>query len=319
MLPHMDKLHAEMDRLRAERNRICAAANLAPQTISGYAYDWRMFGEWCALMGLASLPATTDTVALYLTWLLSDGKKISTVRRRSAAIAHYHGDAGHSSPINEDTRSLVTGAQRLRAEKPRQMRPLSLAQLDAISSHLAGDGRARALRDRALIVVGWASALRRSNIAALDLSDIEMVEEGIVVSIAREKQDQQGRGRLIGIPRGAGLHTCPVKCLEDWIAVRGRAEGPLFPRLNPKHRGGPMDGNCVFRVVRRCVKLIGLDPNDRYGGHSLRAGFITAAGEAGVGELLIASQSGHRNMQTLRKYFRRTELFRSNALATMGL
>jgi integrase len=309
---------AEIERLRTERAKF-TESNLSPLTISGYSYDWAMFKAWCEGMRLSSLPATAETVSLYLTWLLDQGKKITTARRRNCAIVHFHRLAGCESPVNEEIQELLRGAQRLLLEKPRQMRPLSLVQLRQISSLLHEEGTARAMRDRALLMVGFASALRRSNLATLRMEDVDLVDEGLILSIGREKQDQEGKGRLIGIPKGTGVHTCPVRCLAEWVSIRGGEPGPLFPRLNNAHKGQAMDGECVHRVVHRCVRMIGLDPTDRYGGHSLRAGFITAAGEAGVGELLIAAQSGHKNLEMVRRYFRRTHLFRSNACATLGM
>lgn len=302
-----------------ERRAKFARATLSPLTLSGYTYDWRMFQDSCTDMQLSALPATSETVSLYLTWLLDQGKKITTARRRNCAIVYYHRVADLPSPMSEEILEMLRGAQRLLLEQPRQMRPLSLEQLRLISTMLHDEGTPRAMRDRALLLVGFASALRRSNLASLRLQDIELVEEGLILSIGREKQDQEGKGRLIGIPRGTGAHTCPVRCLDDWLEIRGQKAGPLFPRLNAAHKGQPMDGECVHRVVHRCVRMIGLDPNDRYGGHSLRSGFITAAGEAGAGELLIAAQSGHKNMEMVRRYFRRSNLFRANACGSLGL
>jgi len=308
----------EIHRLQIERLKL-QGARLAPNTISGYRYDWAMFLAWCARMDRPWLPASPETVALYLTGLLDQGKKISTARRRCCAIVHYHRRESLASPITPEIYELLTCAQRQRGEQPRQMRPISVAELREISILLAADDTPVSLRNRAILVVGFASALRRSNIAALELADVEFAPEGVIIAVHREKQDQEGRGRLIGLPRGQHPETCPVRCLWDWLARRGGHPGPLFPRLDRARAGAAMDGECVCRVVKRCVARIGLDPRDRWGAHSLRAGFITAAGENGAGEFLIAAQTGHRSMAVLRRYFRRSQLFRSNACAAVGL
>lgn len=307
-----------LEQLRAERAKL-QKARFAPNTIASYGYDWRLFCAWTVKVGEPALPASAETLSLYVAELLKGGAKIATVRRRCSGIAHHHQLGGFASPFNEEVRELLNCAQRLRAEKPRQMRPLTVEQLQKISGVLRQVGTARAIRDRAILVVGFMSALRRGSIAALQLADLEFGEKGLVISVGREKQDQAGRGRLIGIPRAKDPDACAVRCLADWLQVRGYEAGPVFTRLPQSGGTGPLTGEAIMRVVKRSVSLIGLDPKDRFAGHSLRAGFITAAGEAGASELLIAAQSGHRSMTVLRAYFRRTDLFRSNACAVLGL
>lgn len=313
-----DQIRAKITELEQARSQF-QEAKLAALTVTGYAYDWAMFTAWCAAMGRRSLPATPETVAYYLTSLLVEGKKVTTARRRVCAIVHHHRSQNCPSPASEDIYELLNAAQRLRRERPRQMRPLLVSQLRSISRLLREEGTKRAMRDRALLVLGFASALRRSSIAALSMRDIEFASEGVVITLYYEKNDQQGKGRRIGLPGGRQRHTCPVRCLQDWLKLRGSGDGPLFPRLDRRHAGGFMDGECVERILKRSVAKIGLDPCDRYGAHSLRAGFVTAAGEGGANELSIALQTGHRSLQTLRRYFRPHAVFRGNACAAAGL
>jgi len=304
----------ELDQKRLE----LSAAGVAANTVSGYGYDWRMFCDWAKSRGLDSLPATAETVALYLTDLLTQGKKITTARRRRCAILHEHVAQGLPAPDSAEIGTLLLGAQRRRREKPRQMKPISVQELALMSAKLAGMGTRRALRDRALLVVGFASALRRSNLGALNLADIEFVPEGVILTIDREKNDQEGKGRLIGIARGQHDDTCPVRVLQAWLHVRGDKPGPLFPNFDRRGLGGRLSGDGICRLVKKALTLIGIDPV-QHGAHSLRAGFCTAAGEANVGELVIASQTGHRSMLVLRSYFRRSDLWRANASSSLGL
>jgi integrase len=170
-----------------------------------------------------------------------------------------------------------------------------------------------------VLVIGFLSALRRCNLVALTLEDVEFCPEGLILTVRREKQDQSGRGRHIGLPKGKRKETCPVRCLEAWIDIRGAEPGPLFTRLGRGHEGKPMTrGDAIAQVVKDAVEMLGLDPNE-YGGHSLRSGFITAAAEAGVGELTIASQTGHRDMSVLRRYIRRASVWKANAAGMIGL
>jgi integrase len=295
-------------------------ALLSTNTQRGYRYDWGMFQKWCGRMERSALPATSETVSLYATDQITSGKKVSTAARRVAVVARMHRVDNLPSPVTSDVRELLRGARRLRMEQPRQVRALSLDELRAISAELGREGTIRALRDRAILVTGFSSALRSANLVALLLADIEFPREGVELRITHEKQDQEGHGRSIGVPRGKHRETCPVRCLRAWLDLRGSEAGPLFTRLDG-HAGAigiALQPERICQIVQDAVARIGLD-RSLYGGHSLRAGFITEAGEHGVGELLIASQTGHRDMSTLRRYFRRRDLWRSNACAALGL
>jgi site-specific recombinase XerD len=293
---------------------------LSTNTQRGYRYDWAVFERWCRRMDLDALPASVETLSLYATDQMASGRKVSTAARRVAAVARAHRCRDFASPVTFEVRELFRGARRLRIEQPRQVRALSVADLRAISIELARDPTMRGIRDRAILVTGFASALRSASLVALTLEDVEFVPEGIRIRVRREKQDQEGKGRWVGLPSGRHGETCPVRCLRAWLDRRGAAPGPLFTRLDG-HAGAAaiaLQPERICQIVQAAVARIGLDPR-LYGSHSLRAGFITEAGEHGVGELLIASQTGHRDMSTLRRYFRRRDLFRSNACAALGL
>lgn len=305
----VDKLKTECERLREGIH--------ARNTIKGYGHDWLMFGRWCHAMRRKALPAQPETVSLYLTHLLMDGRKVTTANRRTSAIVHHHRTNGFPSPVDDGVRELLTGAKRIRLERPRQACALSVADLRKICSHLTKEGTPIAIRNRALLVIGFLSALRRSNLVALTLEDVEFCPEGLIVTVRKEKQDQSGRGRQVGLPKGKRPETCPVRCLEAWIDIRGAESGPLFTRFDKGHEGEAMkSGDAVSQVVKGAVELIGLDPEE-YSGHSLRSGFISAAADAGAGELCISSHTGHRDMSVLRRYIRRSNIFRANSAAAL--
>jgi integrase len=135
--------------------------------------------------------------------------------------------------------------------------------------------------------------------------------------VRREKQDQEGVGRWIGLPAGRHEATCPVRALRAWLEVRrGSAAGALFTHLHSPY--GRLGASPIFTIVKQALRKAGIEPAG-YGPHSLRAGFVTEAVEAGAGELLIAAQTGHRSMQVLRRYFRRRDLFKANACGMLGL
>lgn len=291
-------------------------ARYAENTRKGYANDWKLFSDWCRAAGRESLPASVDTVRLYLIDLLRRGRKIATAERRVSAMAHYHREGGHDfTSARKEAHDVLELAKRWRPEQPKQMAPLLVCDLRRITKRLCGDGSPRALRDRAVLVLGLGSALRRCNLAALMLADVEFQREGVVINIRREKNDQAGRGRMIGLPRGRHAESCPVRSLRAWLSVRGNAPGPLFTRPGTLEA---LRGPGIAQIVKAAVESIGLEPSC-YAGHSLRAGFVTAAGESGASEFVIAAQTGHRNMAVLRRYFRRQDVWRANACGMIGL
>ena len=298
-----------------------ARALRAPRTLLGYASDWKAFTAWCKEAGHESLPACTSTVALYLTDRLSRGYKITSAARFVSAIRWCHRQAGHESPCTREVYALLTGAQRIRCEQPDQKTPLTVDQLRQILGHMT-EARAEVVRNRAILLFGFATALRRSNLCALDMADLRFLEGGVSVLIRREKQDQKGIGRVLGVVAGAHSETCPVKALRAWLDVRGDDKpGPVFTqtvgrgyvatlkRLNP---------NRIGVIVQKAVASVGLDPRS-YAAHSLRSGFVTEAIENGVGEFVVAAQTGHRSLVNLRRYFRSQDPFRGNPVSKLGL
>jgi site-specific recombinase XerD len=305
-----------LDALRLEQTKLTAGI-VARSTVLNYATDWRIFQNFCTRFELTALPATEETISLFLTDQLR-AHKISTARRRKWAIAFHHRAAGLADPLTPGIKQLLRGAQRLRLEKPRQMRPITVRELRKMSAGLAHTGRVIDLRNRALLVVGFASSLRRSNLTALNLpGDVEFCKEGLILSVQREKQDQEGKGRLVGIPRGRHADTDPARVLRGWLRVRGGDPGPLFPRLDPTHEGEVLSGQGVCRVVKKCVMGIGMDAA-QYGAHSLRAGFVTAAGEANINTLRISGYTA-QCPEIVQLYFRRSELWRNNVCGQVGL
>lgn len=179
-----------------------------------------------------------------------------------------------------------------------------------------GDGL-KDLRDRALLLVGFAGALRRSELVGLDVGDIEQVHQGIVLRLRRSKTDQDGQGRKIGIPFGRG-RWCPVAALDGWLTASGITEGPIFRSVDGHGhvQGARLSPAAVSSVVRERVAAAGFDPV-RYSGHSLRAGFATSAAPAGIASWIIRRQTRHASDQMLARYVRAGELFTHNAVGAL--
>ena len=176
------------------------------------------------------------------------------------------------------------------------------------------------IRDRALILLGFAGAFRRSELVGLDVDDCVFSKDGLTVTLRRSKVDQEGVGRKIGIPYGSNPETCPVRTLQAWMEHAGISAGPLFRSLN-RHgqvQPGRLSGIDVARVVKKLAQRAGLDAA-KYAGHSLRAGHATSAAIAGASERSIMNQTGHRSVQMVRRYIRDGSLFRENSAGKLGL
>src|SRR5262245_33173121 len=220
-------LPLDLDSLLLEESRRLANGIHATRTINGYESDFRMFVTWAQQNVRSRLPATSETVALYVTDFLCRGRRIKTMRRHLCAIMYHHREAGYSNPCTREVRAIITGAQRIRGEQPQQKAPISRDELREMICRLDPTEPYRS-RDRALLLFGFATALRRSNIVSVQMSDIEITDRGLLVHVAREKQDQTGVGRKIGIPFGQHEETCPVRSLKEWLKYRGEKPGPLF-------------------------------------------------------------------------------------------
>jgi len=306
---------AELRAIQDLLARPTQARNLSAKTIAEYSGDWKRFSAWCQRTKRQSLPASPETVLQYFAHLVGRGYKAATAVRQGAAINSYHRFAGHERPAGREAREFLTAVKRLRCERPRQMHPITPEQLREITLRLPQT--ARGIRNRAILLVAYGSALRRANIAAMDLADVRITEEGLVLSIRREKQDRRGEGRTVAVVRGHG-QTCPVAALEAWLAVRGsQPTGALFSRQwAGKH--GPLLPRQIGEIVKSAVKLIGLSP-DRWAGHSLRSGCISQLIAQRVPDLSIAAHSGHALLESVRTYHRRRDAFAGNVTALLGL
>src|SRR5882672_946349 len=184
--PHSPDANVNSRNSALERERFkYYAAIKAPLTCSGYQYDWQNFTAWCAKQQHTSLPASPDTVSLYLTDLIERGGKVSSARRRYHAIANRHKETG--APWTAvDALRLLQGAQHFFAEKPRRMRPLTITDIRAISEKLAADKTAIAVRNRAVMLLGFTSALRSASLVVLTIPDLEFCNDGMVLTIPRE-------------------------------------------------------------------------------------------------------------------------------------
>jgi len=301
-----------------EQVREYIRASKAESTLRGYRSDWRHFCSWCDVRNLGALPASPETVASYIAEC-AERLKVGSIQRRLNAIAEAHKAVNVDPPTRHATVvNTMKGIRRSLGTAPTQKAPALTddirAMVDATDAGLIG------ARDRALILLGFAGAFRRSELVGLDVEDCAFTKDGLTVTLRRSKTDQQGAGRKVGIPYGSNPDTCPVRTVLAWVEAAGVTGGPLFRSVNRhgKVQPGRLSGIDVARVVKKLVARAGLDAAN-YAGHSLRAGHATSAAIGGASERSIMKQTGHRSVQMVRRYIRDGNLFRENSAGKLGL
>jgi site-specific recombinase XerD len=286
------------------------AAAFSPHTVRAYRADLTDFARWLRERGVEK-PSAAD-VADYLASLPRQGLKVSTVRRRAATLGKVFGFSIRRDPL---IGPVLAGIERTHGVRQQGRDALLLEDLLAVLP--AGDDLL-AVRDRALLLLGFAGGFRRGELAALQVEDLQFREEGLAVLVRRGKTDPEGAGRKVGIPFGEHEATCPVRALRSWLEAGVIRNGPVFRRVYGRHVGQELEPQAVWCIVRRLCAKAGLDAR-RFGAHSLRAGMVTQAIRGGASDHAIMAQTGHRSSDMVRRYRRETDLFQDNAADRLGL
>src|SRR6185295_15351853 len=271
-----------------------AKASKSAATRRAYQTDAADFVGWCQRHGLEPLPSTVDTVAAYLAYLARSGLRASTITRRCAGIRYMHRMAGLESPTSSEAiKAVLAGIRRSIGTAATRKAPATAETVRTILAEMPAD--LRGLRDRALLLLGFAGALRRSELVALDVEDLEETAEGLLVRIRRSKTDQEGAGDFVSIPHGSRLR--PVAGVRAWLEAAGITEGPLFRSIK---KGGSvtlerLSDRSVAKVIKQRAEAAGFDPSV-FSGHSLRAGFVTSALHHGADILRVMDVTRHREV-----------------------
>jgi len=301
-----------------EKVREFIRASKAESTLRGYQSDWGHFLEWCRIHDICPLPAQPETVASYIAECAGH-LKTGSIQRRLNAIAEAHKAVGLESPTSAGmVRNTLKGIKRTIGTAAVQKAPTLTDDVRAMVE--ATDAGLIGARDRAIILLGFAGAFRRSELVGLNVGDCTFSRDGLTIALRRSKTDQDGAGRKIGIPYGSNPDTCPVRVLQSWMEQSVITDGSLFRSLN-RHgqvQLGRLSGIDVARIVKKLTERAGLDAS-KYAGHSLRAGHATTATIAGASERSIMNQTGHRSVQMVRRYIRDANLFRENSGGKLGL
>jgi integrase len=293
----------------------------APATLRAYAHDWGHFAQWCRAAGLAPIPAAPQTVAAYLA-ALAPAYSRSALDRRLAAIGHRHKLLGHDwIPGHPAIRSTLRGIFRTHPTTHRRAAALTSAELKRLVATCGPD--LAGLRDRALLLLGFAGALRRAELVAIDREHVSVAASGLRLRIPSSKTDAAGEGEEIGIPRGKRQDTCAVRALEIWLERSDTRFGPVFRKVD---RWGTVEhtrlgADAVRRILLRRAEAAGLTvpSTERLSPHGLRAGFVTEAFSAGARDEAIMGHTRHRDLKTMRGYVRRARLVTDSPVHLLDL
>lgn len=319
-----------------DKARTYADAAKADATRRAYQSDWTDFQTWAQDKGATALPADPATVLAYLIDR-AETLTVATLQRRLAAIRECHRYAGlpldTSSPAFRDT---WRGIRRTKGRPADKAAPVMTADLRRAVASLS-DETLIGLRDRALLLIGFAGALRRSELAALHIaaapgqSHIERNPDGLIIHLARSKTDQDAEGQQIGVPYGSNPETCPVRAYERYLAAAGIESGPAFRGINRHGQlaADAISDKAVALIVKRTIRAAAVANGAtdqeadtiaaRFSGHSLRAGLATSAAAAGADGFIIQKHLRHRKAETTAGYIRTGQLFRNNAAGAAGL
>ena len=265
---------------------------------------------FCVKNGLSSMPTEPRILSLYLTHL-STTSKFSTLKRRIASISVIHKLKGHyldtKHPLIKEN---LHGIKRVKGSSQKAKKPILISDLKLIINAIYNSKQSenRKIRDKALVLIGFAGGFRRSELVNIEFEDVEFVLEGVKIFIKRSKTDQSGEGMIKGIPYFENKLFCPVLSLKNWFDISKIKSGKIFD----------ISDKSVALIIKKYTSLSGLDPN-RYGGHSLRSGFATAAAESGAEERNIMAMTGHKTTQMVRRYIQEANLFKNNALNKIKL
>ena len=277
----------------------------ANNTLRAYQSDFSDFSIFCTKNGFSFMPTQPKIIALYITHL-SKSCKFSTLKRRIASISVIHKLKGHyldtKHPIIMEN---LLGIKRTLGSRQKAKKPILINDLKLIIKAIDEDK----IRDKALILVGFAGGFRRSELVNIYFQDIDFVPEGVKILIRRSKTDQSGEGSIKAIPYFENQEFCPVIALKNYLnkkfsnSDKSQKDVKIFE----------ISDKSVALIIKRYAEKAGLD-SSKYAGHSLRSGFATTAAEFGAEERNIMAMTGHKTTQMVRRYIQEANLFKNNAL-----
>ena len=287
-----------------QRAREYAEAAKATNTQRAYRQAWGEFTTFCAGRDVRALPADSLTLIEYLTELADNGQSVSTMSVKLAAIRFAHDAQQCSSPTtNADVCEVWRGIRRTIGTAPQQKAPITRGELVRMTQATPHD--LRGARDRALLLLGFAGAFRRSELAALDVEDVRFLDDEMIVTVRRSKTDQEGHGAKKRVPLLDDAALCPVRAVREWLDMAQIESGALFRAIDRwgHVRADRVTDKVIALVVKDAAKRAGLEAR-QFSGHSLRAGFVTQAAQDETPAYEIKAVTGHKSDAMVSRYIR---------------
>lgn len=292
----------------AEHARELADSAISKRTTRVYATYWTQFEKFCESIGSPSIPAPKAAVIAFLSHLSKSGKKTSTISVAFAALRRKHEYAQVEFPLDRDVKDVMRGVRRRAGKESTPKKELRLDVLRVMISK--SHSGLRGIRDVALLLFGWWTAMRRSEIVAVNIEHVLFGDEGMTIRLTQSKTNKTGRVELIAVPYASDHRLCPVRAVQKWIrAVGAPTSGPLFVGIR---NGQRLSDQRVWKIVRDHARRSGIDP-DMFGAHSLRSGFATEAAKAKKRPDSIRDHLRHASIEMTMKYIRREGIWDENA------
>jgi len=295
----------------------------SPNTIRAYKSDFADFAVFCKSNNLKSMPSDVKSLTIYLTFLFKKKQKFSTIKRKLISISQVHKIKGYYIDVkNPLIIENLLGIKRQLGADQKGKKPLSIDHLRQIIEKIDEEkiSELKKIRDKAIILLGFAGGFRRSELTNLDVEDVEFVDEGLKIILKKSKTDPFGKGLTKAIPFFENVKFCPVKNLKLWLEKSCINKGKIFCRLTKSNNifFKKITDQSIAKLIKHYLNRIGVQ-NKNFSAHSLRSGFATATAEAGADERSIMNMTGHKSVQMVRRYIKETNLFKNNPLKKINL
>ena len=290
----------------------------ANNTVRAYKSDFKDFALFCAKNGFKPLPSEPKIISLYLTHLSTKEVKMSTLKRRLVSIGVIHKLKGHYLDTKHPAIiENIMGIKRRKGSIQNGKKPISINHLKAIIKSIDEQKSEdiKKLRNKSLILIGFAGGFRRNELISIDYNDLDFVSEGLKITLRRSKTDQFGEGSVKALPYFDTPEYCPVINLRKWLDISNIKDGPIFRSFSKgtKLTEKRLSDQSVALLLKEHLNLSGIDSSN-FSGHSLRSGFATVSAESGADERSIMAMTGHKSTEMVRRYIKEANLFKNNAL-----